>query len=347
MNNNTEVSNITDISSDVLCSFNIKTTAATITKVSIYSVIAIISLLGNSLLVFVFIRMKAMRKTIDVFVINMAVSDLFIPFCLIPRLIVQEITGSGTFLVQGDLGSFLCKISSFLADVSVLVSINSLVMITVERFMAVVFPFTVHQMSSKLRYYAILIVWIIAIGVHAPYFYIYRLTKLGVCATNWEPAFNHKLTQFRYYAALFVVVVILPFTVITILYSVILWTLLFKKDEISLHRSGKARKNRNESRHLRVSSMAATVVIAFAVCWAPFNVCQFIYLFAPKIIPQCSLVYFVYSEAALVLVVAYYTVNPVICFIFVRRYRMGVRLVNLRSKVSLASKKRKQKETEL
>ncbi|KAJ7392979.1 hypothetical protein OS493_008224 [Desmophyllum pertusum] len=280
MNNITGVpSNLTN---NTLCSVAVNTRAAAITKVSIYSVIAIASLLGNSLLVLVFIRTKAMRKTVDVFVINMAVSDLFIPVFLIPRLIVTEIT--------------------------------------VERFVAVAFPLKVRQISSKLRFYAIIMVWIIAMGIHAPYFYAFRLADSGDCDSNWEPAFNHELTHVGYETAIFVVVVILPFTLITILYSAIIWVLLLKKDKLSSHRSCKKRK-KEDHRQLRVLKMAAAIVSSFALCWAPFNVQQFLILFAPEKIPECSLAYSIYSEAALVLAVAYCIVNPAVCLIWMSNYR--------------------------
>ena len=345
MNNTADVSLLT--SNSTPCSVAINTPALTITKVSMYSVIAIASLLGNSLLVLVFIRTKAMRKTIDVFIINMAVSDLLFPVFVIPRLIVMEITESSAFIIQGVLGSLLCKICTFLADVSVSVSTHSLVMITVERFLAVVFPFKVRLISSNLRFYAILMVWIIAMGIHAPYFYTFRLTELGDCVSNWEPAFNNEPTHARYYTALFVVVVILPFAIITVLYSVILWTLIFKKDKISVHRSRRAREKKKGSRQLRVTRMAVAIFVAFALCWVPFSVLQFLFSFAPEKIPECSLVLSVYFHVALVLAVAYCTVNPVICFIFARNYRLPeLPAVSQRSQLSSTSKG-SQRETDL
>ena len=197
-------------------------------------------------------------------------------------------------------------------------------------------------------------------GIHAPYFYTFRLTESGDCVKSWEPAFNHELTHPRYYTALFVVVVILPFTLITILYSVILWTLIVKKDEISAHRSytqrekndekkkkKKKKKNKKkELRDLRVLRMAVSIVLAFAVCWAPFNVQQFMYIFARDKLPQCSLAFSVYSQASLVLAVAYCTVNPVICFIFMKNYRLQESLASLRTQMSSISKS-SQRETEL
>ena len=344
MNNSTgEHLNVT--SPSTLCSVAINTPAASIIKSAIYSVIALASLLGNSLLILIFVRTKTMKKATNVFIISMAASDLFFPVFLIRRLIVSEITGSQVFLITGALGSFLCKISNFLSDVSVSVSTHSLIMITIERFVAIVFPFRIRQLSSKLRFYAILMVWIIALGIHSPYFYTFRLTESGYCETNWEPAFNHELTHSRYYTALFVVVVILPFTLVTILYGAIVWVLIFKKDKLLVHRS-EASKKKNKSRELRILKMAATIVITFALCWAPFNVLQFLHLFAPEKLPVCSLLYSVSSQASLVLAVAYCTVNPIICFIYTRNYHLRESLATLRSQLS-SSFPGTQRETEL
>ena len=330
------------------CSVSINNAAASTIKVVIYSVIALASLLGNSLLILVFVRTKTMKKATNVFIISMAVSDLFFPVFLIPREIALEITGSQVFLITGALGSFLCKICNFLSDVSVSVSTHSLVMITIERFVAIVFPFRIRQLSSKLRFYAILMVWIIALGIHSPYFYTFRLTESGDCKTNWEPAFNHKLTHSRYYTALFVVVVILPFTLITILYGAIVWMLIFKKDKLLVHRSSKeaSKKKTDKSKELRVLKMAATIVIAFALCWTPFNVFQFFHLFAPEKLSKCSLLYKVSSQASFVLVVAYCTVNPIVCFLYVRNFRLQESLASLRSQLSSISKD-SQRDTKL
>ena len=69
---------------------------------------------------------------------NMAMSDLLYPTFLFPVLLADVHVGS--WLIGGTLGQALCKLKVFPADCSVLVSIQSLVLIAVDRFGALVVP---------------------------------------------------------------------------------------------------------------------------------------------------------------------------------------------------------------
>nr|XP_058952190.1 QRFP-like peptide receptor [Pocillopora verrucosa] len=332
------------------CIVTINTAAKSTITALVLSAIALVSLLGNGLLILVFFRSKAVKKATNVFIINMAASDLLFPVFLLPRQIIAAITRSPPelFLVRGAMGSFLCKISTFLTDVSITVSIHSLVMITMERFLAIVFPFRIRQLSSKARLYAILMVWIIALGIHSPYFYTHRLTSSGRCDYNWEPAFNHKITHTRYYTALFVLIVILPFTLITILYSVMVCCLFLNKHKLVIHRSSEnAPRRRSGAKELRMLKIAATIVIAFAVCWGPFNIIQFFHLFAPWKLKKLNCnIGDVLTQIAFILATANCTVNPIVCLVYLRNYRLKESLASLRSQFSNISKG-SQRETEL
>ena len=81
-----------------------------------------------------------MQEPILLLVTNMAASDLLVGAFLIPRLITREVIGSNTFLVHRDKGSFFFKMCTFLSDMSLSVSTQGLVLIAVERFLAVVYP---------------------------------------------------------------------------------------------------------------------------------------------------------------------------------------------------------------
>ena len=79
-----------------------------------------------------------MQKPINYFITNMAMFDLLFPIFLLP----SNLTGlylDNQWLISGPLGQALCKLIPFLADVSSAVSIQSLVLIAVDRFAAVVF----------------------------------------------------------------------------------------------------------------------------------------------------------------------------------------------------------------
>ena len=69
---------------------------------------------------------------------NMAMSDLLYPIFLFPVQLAEMHVGS--WFIGGTLGQALCKLKVFLADCFVLVSIQSLVLIAVDRLGALVVP---------------------------------------------------------------------------------------------------------------------------------------------------------------------------------------------------------------
>ena len=81
---------------------------------------------------------RGLWKPINLLLANMAMSDLLYPTFLFPVLLADLHVGS--WLIGGTLGQALCKLHVFLADCSVLVSIQSLVLIAVDRFGALVVP---------------------------------------------------------------------------------------------------------------------------------------------------------------------------------------------------------------
>ena len=120
-----------------------------------YCLLFAVSLTGNA------------RNPVNYFIANMAISDLLFPIFLIPQVLVQ--LNTNTWLIDGPLGQALCKLSGYLVDVSSAVSIQSVVIIAVDRFRAVVFPLRSPLISSKRCRFFILATWIIAMVVFCPY----------------------------------------------------------------------------------------------------------------------------------------------------------------------------------
>ena len=196
-----------------------------------YFTILLVSLVGNALLIFVICKNKQLRRSINYYVLNMAVSDLFTPLTIMPVNIVRIISGSTAFMVDTPLvlGNILCKLCYFLPDVSFMVSIESLLLISIDRFIAVVFPLQIKLISSKVRFICISCTWIVAIAVHAPYFYTFKLIPDGNsynCLQRWDANHaNHVKIHQRYLTAVFITFYLLPIFVLAVLYCTIAWTL--------------------------------------------------------------------------------------------------------------------------
>ena len=194
-------------------------TAKKIGLIFAYCLIVLISLAGNTAIGIIVYKTKTMRKPINFLIVNMAMSDLLIPIFLIPTDIRVLYTNS--FLIGGPLGQALCKLVGFLPHVSIVVSVQSLVLIAVDRFEAVVFPLRSPLISSKLFPFFILATWIIAMAAFSPDLFAFKLAEYpgGLeCRRHWKEAFGESSSRDHYLVPLLIIFDLIPLVLIVILY---------------------------------------------------------------------------------------------------------------------------------
>ncbi|XP_020611141.1 neuropeptide FF receptor 1-like [Orbicella faveolata] len=293
-------------------------TAEKIGSTFAYCLIFIVSLTGNTVIGIIVYKTKTMRKPINFFIVNMATSDLLHPIIVIPRRIQELYIDS--WLIGGPLGQALCKLIVSLADLSATVSIQSLVLIAVDRFGAVVFPLRSPLISSKLCPFFILATWIVAIAVSSPELFAFKLVEYPrklVCERHWNEVFGESSSFENYLLSFTVVFMFIPLVLITIIYIIIY--LKLKSQKIPGAQSANAGQRRQQ-RERNVLKMAVAIVLGCAVCWLPLAIFWFILVLTDiNILPNCGVPYFlsvVYFMAS-----ANSAVNPCICFIFSSNYR--------------------------
>ncbi|KAL9967596.1 hypothetical protein ACROYT_G025858 [Oculina patagonica] len=244
------------------CSTNEK--AEKITKTFAYCLISVVSLVGNTFIGIIVYKTKAMRKTTNFFIVNMAMSDLLLPIFLFPQIVTEFHYDS--WLIRGPLGQALCKMYVLFANVSTTVSIQSLVLIAVDRFGAVVFPLRPPLINSKLCLFLISATWIVAMAVQSPYLVAYRLVEYSpgklMCVRNWNVAFGKSSSYRNYILAIAVVFFYTPLTLISVLYCKII--LKLKSQTIPGEQSVSAGQQRMK-RERNVLKMAIAIVLGFAI----------------------------------------------------------------------------------
>ena len=149
-------------------------------------------------------------------------SDLLNPTFLFPKVLTYLYTGS--WLISGPLGQALCKLAHCLTDVSFVVSIQSLLLIAVDRFGAVLFPLRIPLISPKLCSFFILATWIIAMAVISPYLVAFKLAVYPEqlpCLARWNEAFGESFSVKNFHLAMSVVFYYVPIVMLVILYSII------------------------------------------------------------------------------------------------------------------------------
>lgn len=165
-----------------------------------------------------------MRTTTNYLVVNMAASDLLISAFAVPRELTEIYTGPRRWLLDGLEGLILCKLVYVFQDISTAVSIQSLVVMAIDRYHGVVFPFRPPIATSKVCKIVIPLIWTVAIGVHGVYFYTVRLIvqdNKTYCIFSWASRFEERQTQENYFIFILVFFILLPLCVIFSLYAVI------------------------------------------------------------------------------------------------------------------------------
>ncbi|KAK3700430.1 hypothetical protein QZH41_015287 [Actinostola sp. cb2023] len=200
------VSNITANNSVTTCSLPDKEdlSAPTIIKMMAYTTISLLSLVGNTLVLVVFHKSRDLRSIVFYFIANMAISDLVLPLFAFPRAIGEIMNGPLTWMLDGTVGSLSCKLATFLQDISTAVSIESLVVIAIERFVSVVYPERKSFLNSRKMRRAVLgCTWVLAILLHTPYLIVFKVVQANgkhFCLPVWSssnPKWNMTIPGYR------------------------------------------------------------------------------------------------------------------------------------------------------
>ncbi|XP_004419216.1 PREDICTED: neuropeptide FF receptor 2 [Ceratotherium simum simum] len=238
-----------------------------------YSLIFFLCMVGNTVVCFIVMRNKHMHTVTNLFILNLAISDLLVGIFCMPVTLLDNIIAGWPF------GSTMCKISGFVQGVSVATSVFTLVAIAVDRFRCVVYPFK-PKLTIKTAFVIIVIIWVLAIAIMSPsaitlhiqedkYFrvrldYQNKTSPVYWCREDWPKQEMRKI----YTTVLFANIYLAPLSLIVIMYGRI-GISLFK---VSVPHTG---KENQEQWHLvskkkqKVIKMLLIVALLFILSWLP------------------------------------------------------------------------------
>ena len=300
------------------------TTAYKIRGTVALSLILAVSLMVNSFIALIVYKTPTLRKPINYFIANMAMSDLLYSIFQIPFALSSFHTAS--WPIGGKFGLALCKLVPFFRNVSIIVSIQNLILIAVNRFGAVVFPLRSPLIKSKLCPFFISATWIVAAAIFSPYLFAYQLVEFSGemwCLPTWKKAFGESSSFADYVVTDPILFTYIPLVLLVLLYSIILI-----KVKIQAHpgeQSANTQQQRNR-RNRNVFQMSAAIVLVFLFCWLPFKTIILVIRYSSV---DLSCGFFLYYEVTYYMSSGYFAINPIICFVFSSNYRQGLkRLLN-------------------
>ncbi|XP_055842952.1 cholecystokinin receptor type A-like isoform X2 [Episyrphus balteatus] len=124
-------------------------------QIPCYTIILLLSVVGNLLVISTLVQNRRMRTITNVFLLNLAISDILLGVLCMPVTLV------GTLLRHFIFGEFLCKLIPFLQATSVAVSSWTLVAISCERYYAICHPLRSRTWQTLSHAYKIIaLIWI-------------------------------------------------------------------------------------------------------------------------------------------------------------------------------------------
>lgn len=229
-----------------------------------YVLLFFIGVSGNSLVVYVVLRNKAMQSITNVFIANLAISDIMMCLLAVPFTPLSYFMNSWIF------GEVLCHIVPMTLGICVYVSTLTSTAIAVDRYFVIVYPFK-PRMKTCVCLLMIVAIWIISVSISLPlgiYQNIVQEDNRKSCKEKWP---KEQARQFFTVTSL-VLQYIVPCSVITYCYSKV--SLALRKRSKSRIGSGSVSRERDEMeirRKKRTNKMLIAMVTIFVCCWLPIN----------------------------------------------------------------------------
>ncbi|XP_063884298.1 RYamide receptor-like isoform X2 [Scylla paramamosain] len=238
----------------------------------LYITILIVAVLGNSVVVYIVCSSEKMRTVTNYFIANLAIGDLCMAIFCVPFSFISTL-----ILKFWPFGGHLCVAVNYLQAVSVFVSAYTLVAISLDRYLAIIYPLRPRMTRCQAKI-IIASVWVLSLATTLPVAVysrlltppvnFYALMGRQVCTEDWgsEPSDNE--SRVAYSVALMLLQYFLPLTVLVFTYSRIAMVVWGKR---TLGETP-ARVDRIARSKRKMTKMMVTVVMVYTLCWLPFNV---------------------------------------------------------------------------
>ncbi|XP_064652389.1 allatostatin-A receptor-like [Lineus longissimus] len=230
-----------------------------ILSIVVCCIIVLTGVLGNLLVIIAVFINKQMGNTPNILIASLAVADLsFIVLCV-------PFATYAALRAKWPVGQASCKVLSYATFATSCISIFTLILMSLDRYLAIVHPASRNIRTKRNAYIGIATTWVAGLSANIPVYFTFRVEEYAVneeqrsrCSpTSWP---NALFTTF------FVTGYIIPLSIIIILNGLTVKHMLCDVNIIVSQSEESMRCRR------RASKMVVVVVAVFAICWLPNHI---------------------------------------------------------------------------
>lgn len=279
-----------------------------------YSIIFVVGLAGNIIALFSFLCIHQKRNSIQVYLLNVAIADLLLIFCLPFRILYHATNNSWMF------GRILCKVVGTLFYMNMYISIVLLGLISLDRYIKINKSVKRPKMLTTTRSVQICCtVWAIALAgfivVVAPSFFKTEDSNSTLC-------FHYRSKQNAKTEAILNYITVLIFWIVFFLLI-----LSYVKIAKNLLKISRRRANfPNAGKYTKTARNSFIVLIIFTTCFVPYHMFRFVYITSQLQTPSCYWKEIIHTCNEVMLIFSSFNscLDPVMYFLMSRSVRKTV-----------------------
>ena len=283
----------------------------------LYAASIVFGLAGNSIAIYFSVTKKAGNRITNMLILNMAIADLLVTISAMPYSVLFLYVGWRW--IGGIFGEISCKIVHFLYHWSIPASIFVVMIVSINRFFAIVYPMKLSLLpKTKMTTF---VIWICSASYAVPLMISFGIKErdgIYYCS-RWLPPLSNTTSVRIYYLTTFVFLYCAPLLILMVLYT-LMSRKLWKRRIPGNVTEERQKSSKQEKRRVIIALISITVV--FAVFWFPAHVMHYVIFFRrwdvyPKIPKEVELLCFWFSQINSV-------VNPCLYVLLCQGYRRRI-----------------------